>query len=61
MWINLSVRSSQTLDPINFSDLDLTQIGTGFATTDAAGYAADETQLAADFIGFLSNLIKVRA
>ncbi|KAK7025021.1 carboxypeptidase [Favolaschia claudopus] len=34
-------------------------VGTGFSTADAAGYIADEDQMAADFMGFLANLVKV--
>ncbi|GBE89633.1 alpha/beta-hydrolase [Sparassis crispa] len=34
-------------------------VGTGWATADAEGYAADEDQVASDFVGFLENLVKV--
>ncbi|KAJ7117599.1 alpha/beta-hydrolase [Mycena epipterygia] len=34
-------------------------VGTGFSTADAAGYIADEDQMGADFMGFLTNLVKV--
>ncbi|KAI0338858.1 alpha/beta-hydrolase [Trametopsis cervina] len=34
-------------------------VGVGFSTADANGYAADETQVAQDFVGFLSNLVQV--
>ncbi|KAI0300162.1 Alpha/Beta hydrolase protein [Multifurca ochricompacta] len=34
-------------------------IGTGFSTVDSNGYAKDENDVASDFIGFLSNLVKV--
>ncbi|KAI0772159.1 Alpha/Beta hydrolase protein [Irpex lacteus] len=34
-------------------------VGVGFSTADAEGYAADETQVAQDFVGFLDNLVKV--
>ncbi|KAG5715584.1 Vitellogenic carboxypeptidase [Termitomyces sp. T112] len=34
-------------------------VGVGYSTADADGYAADEDQIGADFMGFLSNLVKV--
>ncbi|KAI0643827.1 alpha/beta-hydrolase [Trametes meyenii] len=34
-------------------------VGTGFSTSDRRGYVADEDQMAEDFLGFLSNLVKV--
>lgn len=34
-------------------------VGVGFSTADAAGYVADEDQVGEDFIGFLTNLVKV--
>ncbi|KAG6379588.1 Alpha/Beta hydrolase protein [Boletus reticuloceps] len=34
-------------------------VGTGFSTVDINGYAPDEDQLAADFMGFLENFVKV--
>ncbi|KAI0767256.1 alpha/beta-hydrolase [Fomes fomentarius] len=34
-------------------------VGTGFSTADAKGYAADEDQVAEDFLGFLRNLVSV--
>ncbi|KAF8556411.1 alpha/beta-hydrolase [Imleria badia] len=34
-------------------------VGTGFSTVDADGLVADEDQVAADFMGFLENFIKV--
>ncbi|KAF9269106.1 alpha/beta-hydrolase [Marasmius fiardii PR-910] len=34
-------------------------VGVGFATADANGYVADEDQIGQDFMGFLSNLVKV--
>ncbi|GJE99869.1 carboxypeptidase [Phanerochaete sordida] len=34
-------------------------VGVGFSTSDAHGYAADEEQVASDFVGFLDNLVKV--
>ncbi|KAJ7200472.1 Alpha/Beta hydrolase protein [Mycena haematopus] len=34
-------------------------VGTGFSTADSTGYVADEDQTGEDFIGFLSNLVKV--
>ncbi|OJT10631.1 Pheromone-processing carboxypeptidase KEX1 [Trametes pubescens] len=34
-------------------------VGTGFSTSSSKGYAADEDQVAEDFIGFLTNLVKV--
>ncbi|KAI0333871.1 alpha/beta-hydrolase [Cubamyces sp. BRFM 1775] len=34
-------------------------VGTGFSTTDSAGYVYDEDEMGRDFMGFLSNLVKV--
>ncbi|KAJ7878005.1 alpha/beta-hydrolase [Mycena olivaceomarginata] len=34
-------------------------VGTGFSTSDSTGYIPDEDQTGEDFIGFLSNLVKV--
>ncbi|KAG6821213.1 hypothetical protein H0H93_004034 [Arthromyces matolae] len=34
-------------------------VGVGYATADANGYVADEDQIGADFMGFLTNLVKV--
>ncbi|KAJ7686175.1 alpha/beta-hydrolase [Mycena rosella] len=34
-------------------------VGTGFSTSDSTGYVADEDQTGEDFVGFLSNLVKV--
>ncbi|KAI0329310.1 alpha/beta-hydrolase [Cubamyces sp. BRFM 1775] len=34
-------------------------VGTGFSTADSTGYIADEDQMGEDFLGFLSNLVKV--
>lgn len=34
-------------------------VGTGYATADSNGYAVDEEDIATDFVGFLSNLVKV--
>jgi len=34
-------------------------VGTGYSTADTTGYVADEDQMAADFLGFLSNLVKI--
>ncbi|KAF8551345.1 alpha/beta-hydrolase, partial [Imleria badia] len=34
-------------------------VGTGFSTADSNGYVYDEDQMAADFMGFLENLVKV--
>ncbi|KAF5361823.1 hypothetical protein D9756_002268 [Leucocoprinus leucothites] len=34
-------------------------VGVGFSTADADGYIHDEDQMATDFMGFLSNLVKV--
>ncbi|KAJ3809239.1 alpha/beta-hydrolase [Lentinula lateritia] len=34
-------------------------VGTGFSTSDAAGYVDGEDQLGQDFVGFLTNLVKV--
>ncbi|KZP13619.1 alpha/beta-hydrolase [Athelia psychrophila] len=33
--------------------------GTGFSTTDADGYVADQEQVGEDFVGFLTNLVAV--
>lgn len=34
-------------------------VGVGFSTADSDGYVASEDQMAADFMGFLANLVKV--
>ncbi|KAH9913998.1 alpha/beta-hydrolase [Epithele typhae] len=34
-------------------------VGVGWSTTDSDGYVADEDQVGTDFMGFLSNLVKV--
>ncbi|OSC99902.1 alpha/beta-hydrolase [Trametes coccinea BRFM310] len=34
-------------------------VGTGFSTADSTGYVPDEDQTGEDFLGFLSNLVKV--
>ncbi|KAI0349726.1 alpha/beta-hydrolase [Trametes cingulata] len=34
-------------------------VGTGFSTADSTGYIPDEDQMGEDFLGFLSNLVKV--
>ncbi|KAI8996599.1 alpha/beta-hydrolase [Trametes punicea] len=34
-------------------------VGVGFATADSAGYVHDEDEMGRDFMGFLSNLVKV--
>ncbi|KAJ3810469.1 alpha beta-hydrolase [Lentinula aff. lateritia] len=34
-------------------------VGTGFSTADEAGYISGEDQMGTDFLGFLSNLVKV--
>ncbi|KAF5358669.1 hypothetical protein D9758_007755 [Tetrapyrgos nigripes] len=34
-------------------------VGTGFSTSDATGYVLDEDQMGQDFLGFLTNLVKV--
>ncbi|KAK7685695.1 hypothetical protein QCA50_011039 [Cerrena zonata] len=34
-------------------------VGVGFSTVDSDGYVNDEDQMAADFFGFLANLVKV--
>ncbi|KAH9913993.1 alpha/beta-hydrolase [Epithele typhae] len=34
-------------------------VGVGWSTTDSDGYVADEDQMGTDFMGFLSNLVKV--
>lgn len=35
------------------------KVGTGYATSDAEGFVADEDQMGDDFMGFLSNLIQI--
>lgn len=34
-------------------------VGIGFSTADSTGYAKDQNDVASDFIGFLSNLVKI--
>ncbi|KAJ7853808.1 alpha/beta-hydrolase [Mycena olivaceomarginata] len=34
-------------------------VGVGYATSDATGYVSDEDQMGEDFLGFLSNLVKI--
>ncbi|KAJ7032821.1 alpha/beta-hydrolase [Mycena alexandri] len=34
-------------------------VGTGYSTSDAAGYVPDEDQMGRDFVEFLSNIVKV--
>ncbi|KAI0322891.1 Alpha/Beta hydrolase protein [Amylostereum chailletii] len=34
-------------------------VGAGFSTVDSDGYAQDEDEIASDFVGFLSNLVKI--
>ncbi|KAJ7208969.1 alpha/beta-hydrolase [Mycena pura] len=34
-------------------------VGTGWSTTDSTGYIADEDQMGEDFVGFLSNIVKI--
>ncbi|KAJ7027721.1 alpha/beta-hydrolase [Mycena alexandri] len=34
-------------------------VGTGFSTSDSTGYVSNEDQTGEDFVGFLSNLVKV--
>ncbi|KAI0773275.1 alpha/beta-hydrolase [Trametes elegans] len=34
-------------------------VGVGYSTADSAGYAQDEDQVGTDFMGFLTNLVKV--
>ncbi|KAJ7159990.1 alpha/beta-hydrolase [Mycena crocata] len=34
-------------------------VGTGYATSDASGYVPDEDQMGRDFVGFLSNVVKI--
>jgi len=34
-------------------------VGTGYSTADRFGYVADEDQMAEDFVGFLTNVVKV--
>lgn len=35
------------------------KVGTGYATSDAEGFVADEDQMGDDFMSFLSNLVQV--
>ncbi|KAJ7621016.1 Alpha/Beta hydrolase protein [Roridomyces roridus] len=34
-------------------------VGTGYSTTDSTGYVPNEDQMGEDFIGFLSNIVKI--
>ncbi|KLO07455.1 alpha/beta-hydrolase [Schizopora paradoxa] len=34
-------------------------VGTGYSTADTTGYVVDEDQMGSDFLGFLSNLVKI--
>ncbi|KAJ6589260.1 alpha/beta-hydrolase [Mycena capillaripes] len=34
-------------------------VGTGYSTSDATGYVPDEDQMGQDFVGFLSNIVKI--
>ncbi|KAF7303613.1 Carboxypeptidase [Mycena indigotica] len=34
-------------------------VGTGYSTSDATGYIPDEDQMGEDFVGFLTNLVKI--
>ncbi|KAJ6607825.1 alpha beta-hydrolase [Mycena sp. CBHHK59/15] len=34
-------------------------VGTGYSTSDATGYVPDEDQMGRDFVGFLTNLVKI--
>ncbi|KAF8217978.1 Alpha/Beta hydrolase protein [Mycena galopus ATCC 62051] len=34
-------------------------VGTGYSTADTTGYVPDEDQMGLDFVGFLSNLVKI--
>ncbi|KAF7368752.1 Carboxypeptidase [Mycena venus] len=34
-------------------------VGTGYSTSDATGYVPDEDQMGIDFVGFLSNIVKI--
>ncbi|KAJ7721117.1 alpha/beta-hydrolase [Mycena metata] len=34
-------------------------VGTGYSTSDTGSYVADENQVAEDFLGFLSNMVKI--
>ncbi|KAJ7434538.1 alpha/beta-hydrolase [Mycena galericulata] len=34
-------------------------VGTGYSTSDATGYIPDEDQMGEDFVGFLSNIVKI--
>ncbi|KAJ7202095.1 alpha/beta-hydrolase [Mycena pura] len=34
-------------------------VGTGYSTSDSTGYIADEDQMGEDFVGFLSNIVKI--
>ncbi|OSD04774.1 alpha/beta-hydrolase [Trametes coccinea BRFM310] len=60
------VDSNFRLTPNNFSWDKLADyvwidqpVGVGFSTADSAGYVHDEDEMGRDFMGFLSNLVKV--
>ncbi|OCH94836.1 alpha/beta-hydrolase [Obba rivulosa] len=62
----IHVLANNTLVPNGFSWTNLVDaiyvdqpVGTGFSTADATGFIADEDQMADDFLGFLSNLVKI--
>ncbi|KAI5120253.1 hypothetical protein M0805_004589 [Coniferiporia weirii] len=62
----LHVTESGSMTPNNYSWDKLVDyvwvdqpVGTGFSTADSTGYVADEDQMGEDFVGFLTNLVKV--
>ncbi|OJT06591.1 Pheromone-processing carboxypeptidase KEX1 [Trametes pubescens] len=62
--IHVLSNGSWVLNPYSWNTLADTvwmdqPVGTGFSTSDSKGYAADEDQIAEDFLKFLTNLVKV--
>ncbi|KZT28980.1 alpha/beta-hydrolase [Neolentinus lepideus HHB14362 ss-1] len=62
----LHVTNTYSIVPNNYSWNKLVDaiwvdqpVGTGFSTADTTGYISDEDQMGQDFLGFLSNLVKV--
>ncbi|KAJ6602725.1 alpha/beta-hydrolase [Mycena vulgaris] len=62
----LQVTGTFSIVPNNFSWNKLADtfwidqpVGTGYATSDANGYVPDEDQMGRDFVGFLSNIVKI--
>ncbi|EIW53478.1 alpha/beta-hydrolase [Trametes versicolor FP-101664 SS1] len=62
--IHVLSNGSWELNPYSWNTLADTiwmdqPVGTGFSTSDSKGYAANEDQIAEDFLQFLTNLVKV--